>query len=81
MKIDVLLFAHLKEIAGKSVVQLELPDKATGNDLLEHLLNSFPEMSGQKSYLKISVNNVYHELGNAIPSDAEVAVFPPVSGG
>lgn len=81
MKYKILLFAHLREIFDTPEIELEFANTITGSDLLNQLEVIKPEISNQKEYLKISVNGEYTALDQEIVSDAEIAVFPPVSGG
>ncbi|NQU63464.1 MAG: MoaD/ThiS family protein [SAR324 cluster bacterium] len=81
MNIKVLVFAHLKELIGSGTIELELDEGATGNDLLQKMELSFPQIKGHRKYLKLSMNGEYIEADVTIIQDAEVAIFPPVSGG
>ena len=81
MNIKVLVFAHLKELIGSGTVELQLDEGATGNDLLQKMESSFPQIKGHRKYLKLSMNGEYIEVDATIIQDAEVAIFPPVSGG
>ncbi len=42
MKINLLLFAHLKEIAGASEISMEFDQECTGNDILTKLEELHP---------------------------------------
>lgn len=81
MNIKILVFAHLKEIIGSGSIDVELKDNATGDDLLQYLETSYPEISDHRKYLKLSMNGEYIDPGTTIEQNAEIAVFPPVSGG
>lgn len=81
MKIKVLLFAHLKEIAGSGEVPLDLTDGSKGADVLRKLEEEYPEVGLHKKYLKLSMNGEYITPDDELVDGAEVAVFPPVSGG
>ncbi len=81
MNIKVLVFAHLKELIGSESIDLEIQDDATGSDLLRKLEASFPRIKEHRKYLKLSMNGEYIDVNAAIQQDAEVAIFPPVSGG
>lgn len=81
MKIKVLLFAHLKELLGSEVIELELPDSAKGEDVIAALVEKNAEVAKHSSYLKLSMNGEYIGKDGSLTDQAEVAVFPPVSGG
>ncbi|NLG99853.1 MAG: molybdopterin converting factor [Chloroflexi bacterium] len=80
-KIHVLFFASLKDRAGQAKVDLELPDCATVSDLKELVIQRFPAVAPLIGHALVSVNQNYAFDGDIIPEDAEVALFPPVSGG
>ncbi len=81
MKIKILLFAHLKEILGSDVLELDLVQGAKGEDVIKALEEINPEVAHHKSYLKLSMNGEYITKDTEIIDQAEIAVFPPVSGG
>ena len=81
MKVKVLLFAHIREIVGKDALSMEFDGKPTGNDLLEKLVQLHPEVENLITHLKLAMNGSYMESGDTIQENAEIAVFPPVSGG
>ncbi len=81
MKIKVLFFAHLREIAGSNEIFLELDEGSKGEDILDILEEKYPEISKHRHYLKLSMNGQYMSKDAEIIEQAEIAVFPPVSGG
>lgn len=81
MNVKVLVFAHLREMIGSGSIELELAEGATGEDLLQNLETSYPKIRDHRKYLKLSMNGEYINTGTAIQQGAEIAVFPPVSGG
>ncbi len=80
-KIQVLFFATLKERAGVARAELELEDGADVADLKQALFASYPELPQHAADLVVAVNKEYADNATVIPEGAEVAVFPPVSGG
>lgn len=81
MNVKVLVFAHLRELVGAGSIELELKEGATGSDLLQEMETSFPQIKEHRKYLKLSMNGEYIDGTASIVQDAEVAIFPPVSGG
>lgn len=76
MQIRVRLFAGLRERAGASELQLELPEGALVADALDRmreLTDGVPVV--------MAVNHEYADPGSALESGDEVALIPPVSGG
>lgn len=80
-EVTVLLFATLKERVGSSVLQVELPNEARIADLRALLQSRFPHLEGVFGSALYAINREYAFDEDVLPSGAEVAVFPPVSGG
>jgi molybdopterin synthase catalytic subunit len=76
LTVRVRLFAMLRERAGASAVDLELPDGATAGDVWP-ALGIGPEPAG----LAIAVNHGYADRATALADGDELAFIPPVSGG
>ncbi len=74
MLISVRLFAGLRERAGASHVDVELPDGATVADLLA-------AMDLAPRSCVAAINREYADAGSRIGPGDEVALVPPVSGG
>ena len=80
-KIKVLFFATLKERAGVKEAQLALPEEANVADLKARLRQDFPNLVEALDSALVSVNREFAFDEDPIPAEAEVAIFPPVSGG
>jgi molybdopterin synthase catalytic subunit len=81
MRVRVLFFGGLKDLAGKSSDSLELPDRSLVRDVLAHYRAQVPRMSESLASLAVAVNQEYAGAETALKSDDEVALLPPVSGG
>lgn len=80
-QITVLFFATLKERAGTRQTRLELPAGARVGDLKTQLTRLYPGLAEMSGSMLVSVNKEFAFDDEIIPAGAEVAVFPPVSGG
>lgn len=82
MRVDVQLFAILRERAGRRSVALELPDGATVGDALEALTRE-PGLDDVLPRLSVAmaVNRDYAAPGTELAEGDELALIPPVSGG
>ena len=81
MKIEVRLFAVLRERIGKSEISLEVPEGAPCSEVFS-LLGK--EQEGLKPLLEscaLAVNGEYADRCVSWRADDEVAILPPVSGG
>jgi MoaE-MoaD fusion protein len=81
ISITVLFFASLKELTGVKETTLELPPDAKISDLKNLLEEQFPRLEPALGSALISVNREFAFEEETIPDKAEVALFPPVSGG
>src|ERR1700683_3168232 len=81
MRVRILFFGSLKDLAGKSSDGLELPDGALVRDVLSHYLALVPRMRELRASLAVAVNQEYAGAETVLSSDDEVALLPPVSGG
>jgi molybdopterin synthase catalytic subunit len=76
VKITVKLFAGLRERAGWSSRELELPDGAKLKDVWEEL-----ELGEQPRGIHYALNKGYADKSAVLSEGDEVALIPPVSGG
>ncbi|MCA8995892.1 MAG: molybdopterin converting factor subunit 1 [Planctomycetaceae bacterium] len=81
MTLTVQFFARARDLAGCSSVEVELPDGATVAQLRRTLAEQIPALEPILPTLFVAVNNDYASDEAVIPNDAQVACFPPVSGG
>lgn len=82
MKINVLLFATLKDIVGQNRVTIKLPEGgATVEDVRQVLTGLYPQIEANIRAAISAVNQEYAFAADAVQDGDEVAFFPPVSGG
>ncbi len=81
MRVRVLFFGQLKEIAGVSQEDAELSDGARVEDLYERYARRFPRLAEFRPSVAASVNQEYAEWRASLAAGDEVAFLPPVSGG
>lgn len=82
MKITVMFFATLRSLTGLKKVEIDLPSNGRVSDLKREVSDRFPQIdSSLLDTVLISVNREYADDEQIIPDQAEVAIFPPVSGG
>lgn len=80
-EIRVLFFANLKELAKVSHTGVVLPGGATVADLKKQLGEHFPSLVRALETSIVSINHEFAFDQELVPEGAEVAIFPPVSGG
>lgn len=79
--IKLLFFATLRDRAGMKSLTLEVPSDMTVLELKKKLSNEHPNLKETLQTVLITINREYAFDDAVIPVDAEVALFPPVSGG
>jgi molybdopterin converting factor subunit 1 len=80
-KVNKLYFATLKDKAGLAKTELALPDTLTVAGLKKLLFERFPNLPQSGSSMLVAINKEYAFDQEEIPQGAEIALFPPVSGG
>ena len=83
MKINVLYFSTLQDLAGGSEIEESLaPDRDwTLGDLLETLFSRHPKLRDWDGRLLLAVNQEWAERDRSLADGDEVAIMPPVQGG
>jgi MoaE-MoaD fusion protein len=81
ISVTVLFFASLKELTGVKEINMELPPDSNISELKDHLVAKFPRLELALGSALISVNREFAFEEETIPDKAEIALFPPVSGG
>jgi len=82
VRINVRLFATLKDKAQASQIELELGDMgATVKDLIAEIAAQSPSLEPSMRSVLVAVNHEFAFPEQVIHPDDEVALFPPVSGG
>lgn len=80
-RITVLLFANLKELAGTSNLSLEIDDQSRLSDLKQLLAEKIPALASSITSAIASQNQKFIFDQDLLEEGAEIAFFPPVSGG
>lgn len=80
-KVEILFFATLRDKAGAKRAELEIPDGISVGELKEKLFEKFPDLPKNKANLLVAINKEYAFDTEKVPAGAEIALFPPVSGG
>lgn len=82
MKVNVLLFATLRDIAGTRQLDLTLKDdSATLDDVRRALISRFPQLQDNLQASNAAINEEFAFGADVVKDGDEVAFFPPVSGG
>jgi molybdopterin synthase catalytic subunit len=80
-QITLLFFATLRELVGEKETSIEIPEGTNVKELKTLIGETFPSLEPSLGTTLLSVNKEYGFDEDVIPEGAEVALFPPVSGG
>src|ERR1700691_3962094 len=81
MRVRVLFFGILKDLAGKSSDSIELANGASVRDVLAQYEEQISKLKESLSSLAVAVNQQYAGPDTKLKAGDEVALLPPVSGG
>jgi len=81
MRVNVLLFASLREAVGKRTVALELSDDATVAGLLTAISEAYPSIASLLPSVKVAVNRELARPERPLSDGDEAALLPPFGGG
>ncbi len=81
MRVQVVYFGILREIAGREREVVEVAEGTTTAELYSEVLRRAPQLSDFRGSIAIAVNYEYSAGGTTLHDNDEVALIPPVSGG
>ncbi len=81
MTVRVQLFSHLRDAAGTSELDLELPDSSTVADLLRQLYARAPALRSWDSSILIGAGMEFVGRNHLLRGGEQIAVMPPAQGG
>jgi len=81
MKVRLLFFAVLRDIAGTDMRELAVDEGTTARDVWQSLRIEFAKLSDYKQPPMIAVNESYAEPETILRDGDELAFIPPVAGG
>ncbi len=81
LKVKVMFFATLRDYVGSKAIEMEISSGTTIQALTDLLVVKYPRLEKVKDSMMAAINREYAADDQIIPEDAEIALFPPVSGG
>ena len=79
--IKLLFFATIRDRAGAKMLELDIPVDMTIQGLKDKLATDIPMLKDSMKSVLITINREYAFDEAIVPADAEIGMFPPVSGG
>ncbi len=80
-RVKILFFATLRDRAGTKTAEIEVPEGTTVSELRDRIAELYPSIGPALHTALIAVNREYAAPEAVLPDHADVALFPPVSGG
>jgi molybdopterin converting factor subunit 1 len=80
-RIKLLFFATIRDRAGTRSMELDIPEALTVQGLKDKIAEEFPSLRDSMKSVLITIDREYAFDEAVIPPNAEMAMFPPVSGG
>jgi molybdopterin synthase catalytic subunit len=81
MKLHVQFFSRLRDLAGVSEMELEVPAGARVSDLLELLYSRTPTLRDWESSILIAAGVEFVGRDYVLKQDDQISIMPPVQGG
>lgn len=82
MRVTVLYFAALRDLAGCADEGLALPPNVeTVRALADHLCATRPWLAERRAHVRIARNEAFAEPDDALRDGDVIALIPPVAGG
>ena len=81
MRVTVLCFARLRDLAGRQEWSCEVADHATVRDVWSALAAAHPGVEIMRETMSCAVNAEFATMDAPVGEGDEVAFLPPVSGG
>ncbi|HJS19498.1 MAG TPA: MoaD/ThiS family protein [Anaerolineales bacterium] len=80
-RVKLLFFATLRDRAGTKSMELDIPFDLTVRGLKDKISDEYPNLKPSMASVLTTINREYAFDEAIIPQNAELAMFPPVSGG
>ncbi len=76
-----MFFATIRDRAGTKSMDLDIPEDLTIQGLKDKLARDIPNLKESMKSVLITINREYAFDEAVVPPNAEIGMFPPVSGG
>ena len=81
MKVPVQFFSHLRDVAGLSESEIDLPEGASVADLLTVLYGRHPRLREWDSSILVGAGLQFAPRDYLLKEGDEISIMPPVQGG
>lgn len=81
MRVKVLMFARLRDVAGAAELERDVPDGAAIRDVWDGLVEDHAGLEPFTASVSCARNDDYARMTTAVANGDCIAFLPPVSGG
>ncbi|MBM3757347.1 MAG: molybdopterin converting factor subunit 1 [Acidobacteria bacterium] len=81
MRVNVLFFGVLRDIAGQRECSVEVEEGITAAGLFDYFVSRFPTLEQVRKSTMVARNQEFSDPSTVLADGDEVALLPPVSGG
>jgi molybdopterin synthase sulfur carrier subunit len=81
VNVRVRLFAVAKQLAGRDVISLEVPQRCNVSQLRARLAVEVPALAAVLPQITFAIDSQYASDDSMIAPGSDIACIPPVSGG
>jgi molybdopterin converting factor small subunit len=81
MKVQVQFFSRLRDLAGRSKTELDVPDGAQVTELLRLLYSQTPALREWDKSILVASGVEFVGRDYVLKPDDEISIMPPVQGG
>jgi molybdopterin converting factor small subunit len=81
VKVHVQFFSRLRDLAGTSAMEVEVPERTTAGDLLERLYSKTPALRDWDKSILVASGVEFVGREYVVKPDDEISIMPPVQGG
>ncbi|MEY2496669.1 MAG: MoaE-MoaD fusion protein [Verrucomicrobiota bacterium] len=81
MRVRVQFFSRLRDLAGVSDTEIEMPDNSTVGDLLELVYSRTEALREWEKSILVAAGVEFVDRNYVVQSGDEISIMPPVQGG
>ncbi len=81
VKLTVRLFATVQMLVGKKLIEISIQPGISVGEFKKHLIAKYPQLARIMPDCIIAIDRRFSQDDDILPDAADIAVFPPVSGG
>jgi MoaD family protein len=81
MKVKVQFFAQLRDLAGTSETEIEIPENSTARELLEIIYEKKPALRSRDDNILLGAGVEFVDRDYELKPGEEISIMPPVQGG